>query len=116
MTPKTAEAYALSLPGAWQVVQWMGSHVCKIGPKGHDKVFAIFAPEKGRVTLKCADIETADFLIEIGAAERAPHLPRGGWIALKVVDVGEDELCERIETSYKIIRASLPKSIQSQLP
>ena len=115
MTPETAEAHALSFPGTHMVVQWMGAHVCKVGAEGKDKVFAIISPETGRVTLKCADEETARFLIEIGAAAKAPHLPRGGWIALRFSDVGDDEMAERLETSYRTILASLPKKIQSTL-
>ncbi|MEL6584228.1 MAG: MmcQ/YjbR family DNA-binding protein [Pseudomonadota bacterium] len=67
------------------------------------------------MTLKCADEETARFLIEIGAATKAPHLPRGGWIALTVTDVGDDEMQERLETSYKTVVASLPKKVQAAL-
>jgi predicted DNA-binding protein (MmcQ/YjbR family) len=116
MTPADAEAYALSLPGTFMVVQWMGSHVCKVGTAERNKVFAIFAGEgEGRVTLKCADEETARFLIEIGAATKAPHLPRGGWIALTVADVGDEEMRERLSTSYEVLKASLPKRVQAAL-
>ncbi|MEL6584227.1 MAG: hypothetical protein AAFQ36_10385 [Pseudomonadota bacterium] len=44
MTPEAAEAHALALSGTRMVVQWMGAHVCKVGPEGKDKVFAIFSP------------------------------------------------------------------------
>ncbi|MEL7215188.1 MAG: MmcQ/YjbR family DNA-binding protein [Pseudomonadota bacterium] len=116
MTPAEAEAHALTLPGTFMVVQWMGSHVLKVGTPDKNKMFGVFAgDDEGRVTLKCADDETAAFLIEIGAASKAPHLPRGGWIALTVADVGDDELRERIETSYATVRASLPKAVQAAL-
>jgi predicted DNA-binding protein (MmcQ/YjbR family) len=115
MTPETAEAHALSLPGTFMVVQWMGAHVCKVGTEETNKVFAIFSPEAGRVTLKCADTQTAEFLIEIGAASKAPHLPRGGWISLRMSDVGDEEMAERLETSYQTVQSALPKRIKAAL-
>lgn len=116
MTPQAAEAFALSLPGTFMVVQWMGSHVMKVGTPDKNQMFAVFAGEgEERVTLKCADDETARFLIEIGAATKAPHLPRGGWIALSVPDVGDEELRERLQTSYATVRATLPKGLQATL-
>ncbi|QPH55828.1 MmcQ/YjbR family DNA-binding protein [Pontivivens ytuae] len=110
------EDHAGALPGAWMVVQWMGAHVFKVGPGDKAKVFAIFADKTERVTLKCKDAETASFLIEIGAAEKAPHLPRGGWVAFSLNDTDEDDLRERIETSYDVVRATLTKAQQADLP
>ena len=109
------EDHAASLPGAWMVVQWMGAHVFKVGPGEKAKVFAIFADKTARVTLKYADAETAAFLIEIGAAEKAPHLPRGGWAAFAFNDVDEDDLKGRIETSYDAVRATLTKAAQAEI-
>lgn len=112
MTPAEAEAHALKLLGTFMVVQWMGSHMLKVGTADKSKMFGVFAGEdEGRVTLKCADDETAAFLIEIGAASKAPHLPRGDWIALTVADMGDDGMRKRMETSYATMRASLPKSV-----
>ena len=112
---RALEDHCLSLPGATMVVQWMGAHVFKVGAGDRAKVFAIFADRTGRVTLKCADADTADFLIGIGAAERAPHLPRGGWAAFDIAATGEDDLRDRLTTSYDLIRASLPRAVQAGL-
>ncbi len=100
----------MALAGTTRVIQWMGAHVYKIG----GKVYAIYADQKHRVTLKCADVETAEFLIEIGVATRAPHLPRGGWISLPA-DMERGDLEARLETSYETVKAGLPKAAQEAL-
>ncbi|WP_316016012.1 MmcQ/YjbR family DNA-binding protein [Roseobacter sp. HKCCA0434] len=109
------EDHAGNLPGAWMVVQWMGAHVFKVGEGEKGKVFAIFADRTNRVTLKCKDAETAAFLIEIGAAEKAPHLPRGGWAAFDLDAVDAEDLKARIETSYAAVCATLTKAEQAKL-
>ena len=112
MTPDQIHAKCIAQPGTTHVVQWQGAQVYKIG----GKVYAIYADRSDRITLKCADVETAEFMIEIGAASRAPHLPRGGWISLPREDTGDEEMAERLATSYATVRASLPKSAQAALP
>ena len=109
MTFEELDAICLAKPGTEKVIQWMGSHVYKVG----GKVFAIFAPERGRLTLKCASVEQAAMLIEVGVASVAPHLPRGGWAAFK--DLEGDELCERVQVSYRMMRASLTKKVQAEI-
>ena len=110
------EDHCASLPGAWMVVQWMGAHVFKVGPGDKAKMFAIFADRTNRVTLKCPDPETASFLIEIGAAEKAPHLPRGGWVAFDFDATDSDDLRGRLTDSYLAVRATLTKAAQAELP
>ncbi len=112
MTPDEIKSHCMSLPATTHVVQWMGCDVYKVG----GKVYGIVAPERGRVTLKCADVNTANFLIEIGVAETAPHLPRGGWVSIGLTDVAPDDLAERLETSYRTIRKGLPAKIRDTLP
>ncbi|MEM8658306.1 MAG: MmcQ/YjbR family DNA-binding protein [Pseudomonadota bacterium] len=111
MTEDQINTHCLSLPGTHLVIQWKGSRVYKVG----EKLFAILGGEGSRVTLKCADPETAAFLIEIGAAAPAPHLKRGGWISLSVADVGDEEMAERLTTSYTTVRESLPKRVREAL-
>lgn len=111
MTKDDIDAHCLSLPGAHKVVQWKGAQVYKVA----EKLFAIIGGDGGRITLKCADAETAAFLIEIGAATPAPHLKRGGWISLQIDDVGDEEMAERVTTSYATVRDSLPKRLREAL-
>ncbi len=78
------------------------------------KLFAVIGSMDGGVSVKCVDIETAQLLIEMGRAERAPYFHRS-WVFLPWDRVSDDELRERISTSYRIIRASLPKKVQAGL-
>ena len=109
------EELAASLPGAFLVVQWGDAHVYKVGTAEKAKVFAILGLQTNRMTVKCQDVDTAAFLIEIGAAQRAKYLPRGGWLSFDLEEADADDLRERIATSYDTVRASLTKAIQAQL-
>lgn len=110
------EDHAAALPGATMIVQWGGAHVFKVGIGDKAKVFAILGLQQDRITVKCQDVDTAAFLIEIGAAQRAKYLPRGGWLSFNLNETGLDDLRGRIETSYDTVRAGLTKAMQAQLP
>lgn len=110
MTKDEIYTHCLSLPKATHVEQWMGSQVYKIG----GKVFAIHAPESGHVTFKCDTEDTAKLLIEVGAAKRAPHLPRGGWVAVPP-DMDADELKARISQSYQTVLSGLSKAVRKEI-
>jgi len=81
------------------------------------KMFACFGGEDSRegVSVKCRDPETAAMLIDAGAAIRAPYF-HASWVRLTFADTDPDEASARIESSYDLIRASLPKSARSALP
>ena len=69
------------------------------------------------VSVKCRDVETAQMLIDIGRAERASYFHRS-WVRIPLgsrCTVQEDELAERLLTSYRVIRAALPKRVQGKL-
>jgi len=100
------------LPGAACSDPWGGGHDCwKVG----DKMFATVGAMDEGVSLKCADAGAAQMLIEAGRAERAPYLPRGGWIFVRWGTMDEDELRERLTVSYLTVRRSLPKRVQAAL-
>ncbi len=103
------DALCLGMKGTEKVIQWMGAHVYKVG----GKVFAILAPEAGRLTLKCDSPDKAEMLIEAGIAERAPHLPRGGWAAFRGLE--GDDLRSWVTESYDAIKASLTKKKQAEI-
>ncbi len=102
---------ALALPSATHVGQWQGCDVYKVG----GKVFAIFVPPKNRLTVKCDSEDTARMLIEVGAAVRAPHLPRGGWVAFDAETLNNDECATRICASYEVVRSALPRRLQADM-
>ena len=66
------------------------------------------------VDVKCADIDTAALLIDMGRALNAPYFHKS-WVRIPFGLVEADELRERLTTSYLIIRASLPKKVQAAL-
>ena len=105
-------AHAATLPGATHSDPWGGGHdAWKVG----GKLFVVVGvhAENG-VSVKCADTETAQMLIEMHRAETAPYFHRS-WVRIPWGLVGDDEVRERITTSYGIIRASLPKKVQADL-
>jgi predicted DNA-binding protein (MmcQ/YjbR family) len=107
-------AACAALPGVEVSDPWGGGHdAWKVG----GKLFAVIGAVDEAVSLKCADIETAELLVELGRAERAPYFHRS-WVRIPLgpaCPVPPDELRERIETSYRLIRASLPKRVREGL-
>jgi predicted DNA-binding protein (MmcQ/YjbR family) len=84
--------------------------VWKIG----GKVFAIVSKPRGSVSMKCADIESAQMLIESGAAHKAPYC-HASWAMVVYGEMPDDELRARLTASYLIMRKSLPKKVQAGL-
>lgn len=89
-------------------------------PDDHDvwkvggKIFAAMSVDTDGISVKCADVATAEMLKEAGVAEKAPYFHKS-WVRVPF-GAGEDELRHRIECSYGIIRRSLTKKLQSTLP
>ena len=109
MTRTLVNAHAATLPGATVSDPWGGGHdAWKIG----GKMFAVVGAMDDGVSVKCADIETAQLLIEMGRAIRAPYFHRS-WVRLAWGMVPDDEIGERITASYHLIRAGLSKKMQA---
>jgi predicted DNA-binding protein (MmcQ/YjbR family) len=85
-----------------------GADVWKVG----GKIFAVTGPEGTAV--KTASVETAALVIEMGRAVRAPYF-HASWMLVPHGRVPDDEVAERIATSYALIRARLPKKLQATL-
>lgn len=79
-----------------------------------DKMFTCIGAVAPGVSVKTADIETAQMLIEAGVANKAAYFHRS-WVNLPV-HTDEEELRHRIVTSYDIVRAGLTKKAQAELP
>ncbi len=108
----TLREICLKLPGATEEVQWVDHLLFKVG----GKMFCITdLNDVGSTAFKVAD---EDFE-ELSATETyipAPHMARAKWV--KVVRPEALKLPEwksRIETSYKLVRAKLPKKVQATL-
>lgn len=111
MTPAEIKTHCLSHPGASHVVQWGDDHVFKVA----GKMFAAHGSYGVAITLKCESPDAAAMLIEIGAARRAPYLPRGGWVSFDLDDLEDHELRARLTASYEMVKGGLPKRVQAEL-
>jgi predicted DNA-binding protein (MmcQ/YjbR family) len=104
-------AICATLPGAELSDPWGGGHdAWKVG----GKLFALIGTMDTGVSVKCADVEPAQLLIDLGRAERAPYLHRS-WVLIPWNRVEDDELRDRIVASYRLIRDKLPKKVQAAL-
>ena len=65
------------------------------------------------VSIKTDSIETAQMLIEAGVGKKAPYF-HASWINISW-DMDEPELHARLQNSYRLISASLPKKTQLAL-
>jgi predicted DNA-binding protein (MmcQ/YjbR family) len=111
MSRDLINAICAALPGAEVSDPWGGGHdAWKVG----GKMFACMGTANDGVSVKCADIETAQMLIDAGAGVKAPYFHRS-WIRMRM-DAPEDELRHRITSSYDIVRTSLTKKMQAALP
>jgi predicted DNA-binding protein (MmcQ/YjbR family) len=111
MSRSFVNAHCARLPGAELSDPWGGGHdAWKVG----GKLFALVGTMDTGVSVKTADVETAALLIEVGRAERAPYFHRS-WVHLPWGIVPESGIAERIDTSYALIRANLPKKVQAAL-
>lgn len=101
-----------AFPGAEVSDPWGGGHdAWKVG----GKMFACIGTMDDGVSIKTPDIETAELLIETGAAERAPYFHKS-WVHLPFKGMEDtDELRFRLARSYRIVREGLPKKVQASL-
>lgn len=111
MTRDIVNRICATLPGAEVSDPWGGGHdAWKVG----DKMFACIGAMDQGVSVKTADIDSAQFLIEMGRAERAAYFHRS-WVMVPWGLAEEDELRDRLTTSYDLIRSKLPKKVQAAL-
>jgi predicted DNA-binding protein (MmcQ/YjbR family) len=110
MSRETINAICRDLPGAEWSDPWGGGHdAWKVG----GKMFACIGAVMPGVSVKTDSVATAEMLIDLGVGGKAPYFHRS-WINLSF-DAPEDELRHRLEASYRLVRASLPKKLQASL-
>ncbi|CUX80090.1 MAG: protein of unknown function DUF419 [Roseibaca calidilacus] len=103
-------AICKTFPGAEWSDPWGGGHdAWKVG----GKMFACMGAVMPGVSVKTDSIETAEMLIEMGMGVKAPYFHRS-WINLPF-DAPEDDLRHRLTSSYRLVRATLPKKLQATL-
>lgn len=109
MTRKLIDQICAELPGATASDPTVELDSWKIG----GKMFACFGERIDGVCTKTDSIETAQMLIDAGAATKAPYFHKS-WVLVSF-DRDADELRHRIQTSYDIVRGGLPKKVQAAL-
>ena len=77
------------------------------------KMFACFGDRIDGVCVKTDSVDTAQMLIDAGAATKAPYFHKS-WV-LVGFDSAKDELRHRIAVSYDIIFKALPKKQRDQI-
>ena len=111
MTRDTVDAICSALPGAWfSSVHDGGLDAWKVG----DKMFATIGIANDGVSVKCASVEAAQMLIEVGVARKAKYFHRS-WVRMPFEGADAGEMRARIHVSYDIIRNALPKKVQAEL-
>ena len=109
MSRETVNKICAALPGtraadpATELDSW------KVG----EKMFVCFGERIAGFAAKTDSVETAQMLIDAGAATKAPYFHKS-WVLVSF-DSAEDELRHRIQTSYDLIVSSLPKKVQASL-
>jgi predicted DNA-binding protein (MmcQ/YjbR family) len=112
MTRNEVNAHCATLPGAELSDPWGGGHdVWKVG----GKMFASMGAMNAGVSIKCSDPSEAAMLTDLGVAEPAPYLARGGWVLVRWGAMDAVELRARLTRSYLTVRRGLPKRIQAGL-
>ena len=111
MTRALINSHCATLPGALVSDPWGGGHdAWKVG----GTMFAVVGVMDDGVSVKCVDVETAQLLIDLGRAVRAAYFHRS-WVRVPWGLVSDDEMCDRLTQSYRIIRGGLSKKLQAQL-
>jgi predicted DNA-binding protein (MmcQ/YjbR family) len=103
----------LSLPGVTEEILWGNDLVFKIA----GKMFCVVSLEPGgvRLSFKVEDDAFAE-LVERPGIVPAPYLARAKWIALESEDaMPPRELKERVERSWDLVAARLPKRERERL-
>ena len=111
MTRSFTDTFCAALPGSQWASHTQGSHDCwKVG----DKVYAQIGMRNDGVSVKTPSIEDANLLVEMERAIRAPYFHKS-WVRIPWASVPEDELRDRLLTSYTLVRGSLTKKLQAKL-
>ena len=109
MTRETVNTICRSFPGATASDPTTELDSWKVG----GKMFACFGDKIDGVSVKTDSVETAQMLIDAGAARRAPYFHKS-WVVVGF-DSPEDELQHRIAVSYDIIFGALPKKTKAAI-
>ncbi len=105
-----------ALPATFNVVQWGGASVWKVGDTAAAKVFAIHS-DWGRTTgvvLKPSEMAREIWRGTAGVA-LAPYLGRAGWIKIDAGAIPEADLSGMIAASHGLNAAKLTRAVRARL-
>lgn len=111
--PASLQDFAMSLPGATQIVQWESDLLIKVG----EKMFAIFslASSAHLISLKCSPERAAE-LLELEGVRPMPYLSKHHWISIaREARLSKKDLEALISMSYEIVLSKLPKKKQAEI-
>jgi predicted DNA-binding protein (MmcQ/YjbR family) len=109
MSRETVNKICATCPGATASDPTTELDSWKVG----GKMFACFGERLSGFSVKTDSVETAQMLIDAGAAKKAPYFHRS-WVLMDL-DASQDELTHRIKTSYDIIFKALPKKARDAI-
>ena len=109
MTRNEINALCAAYPGAVQSDPTTELDSWKVG----GKMFVCFGDRIDGFCAKTDSIETAQMLIDAGAATKAPYFHKS-WVLVSF-DVPVEEAAHRIATSYDIIFKALPKTARTAI-
>ncbi|PUB19328.1 MmcQ/YjbR family DNA-binding protein [Yoonia sediminilitoris] len=109
MSRALVNSICAAMPGATAADHTTELDSWKVG----GKIFACFGERIDGVCTKTDSIETAQMLINAGAASKAPYFHKS-WVLVSF-DSDADELRHRLKSSYDIIVKGLPKKVQATL-
>ncbi|MDX8353438.1 MmcQ/YjbR family DNA-binding protein [Cognatiyoonia sp. IB215182] len=77
------------------------------------KMFVCFGERIDGFAAKTDSVDTAQMLIDAGAATKAPYFHKS-WVLVSF-DAAEDEMRHRIQSSYDIVFKGLTKKAQAEI-
>lgn len=111
------QAHCLARPGAWADNPFGHEHpVIKVGPPERGKIFAFLRSDavgiKGGTSREAADEWLHRFPAD---ASVMAYIGRSGWNDLAFGGaIGDEELLEAVEESYRLVVAGLPRRLRPE--
>ena len=109
MSRQLIDQFCAAMPGARASDPTVELDSWKVG----DKMFACFGDRIDGVCTKTDSVDTAQMLIDTGAATKAPYFHKS-WVLVSF-DSDAEELRHRLQCSYDIIFKALSKKRQAEI-
>jgi predicted DNA-binding protein (MmcQ/YjbR family) len=120
MTLSDYDAFCVTLPHSFKVIQWEGAHVWKVGTAQSNKMFAIGSTwdrPAPAFTFKCSAM-SFELLSGEDGCRPAPYLASRGMLWIQCVSdaaIDDATLVKYIRESHRLASLNLPKRVQNEL-